>query len=61
MEHNLRLSFSVTYDFLVMEDINKDKIRDVVFLYKNTNGSNSSNRSCTDEGNSDFIWRKDLL
>ncbi|XP_003478456.1 protein FAM234A [Cavia porcellus] len=41
---------AVTYDFLVMEDINKDKIRDVVFLYKNTNGSNSSNRSCTDEG-----------
>ncbi|KAM6165953.1 protein FAM234A isoform 1-T2 [Erethizon dorsatum] len=41
---------AVTYDFLAMEDINKDRIQDVVFLYKNTNNSNSSNRSCTDEG-----------
>ncbi|XP_004628002.1 protein FAM234A [Octodon degus] len=41
---------AVTYDFLAMEDINKDRIQDVVFLHKNTNSSNSFNRSCADEG-----------
>lgn len=41
---------AVTYDFLAMEDINRDRIQDVVFLYKNTNSSNNSNQSCADEG-----------
>ncbi|XP_060219895.1 protein FAM234A isoform X1 [Meriones unguiculatus] len=41
---------AVTYDFLAMRDINKDKIQDVLFLYKNTNGSNNFTRSCADEG-----------
>lgn len=45
-------SFSVTYDFLAMEDINRDRIQDVVFLYKNTNSTDNSNQSCADEG----IW-----
>uniref|UniRef100_A0A8C9AVG3 Protein FAM234A n=1 Tax=Prolemur simus TaxID=1328070 RepID=A0A8C9AVG3_PROSS len=50
MAYGLWFSFSVTYDFLAMEDINRDRIRDVLFLYKNTNGINNFNQSCTDEG-----------
>uniref|UniRef100_A0A2K6FLE9 Protein FAM234A n=2 Tax=Propithecus coquereli TaxID=379532 RepID=A0A2K6FLE9_PROCO len=41
---------AVTYDFLAVEDINRDRIRDVLFLYKNTNGINNFNQSCADEG-----------
>ncbi|XP_052052263.1 protein FAM234A [Apodemus sylvaticus] len=41
---------SVTYDFLALGDINRDKIQDVLFLYKNTNSSNNLTRSCADEG-----------
>lgn len=41
---------SVTYDFLAMEDINKDRIQDVLFLYKNTNINNNFTSSCADEG-----------
>ncbi|XP_030157347.1 protein FAM234A [Lynx canadensis] len=41
---------AVTYDFLATEDINRDRIQDVLFLYKNTNSSNNSNLSCADEG-----------
>ncbi|KAM5131533.1 protein FAM234A isoform 1-T1 [Callospermophilus lateralis] len=41
---------AVTYDFLAMEDINRDRIQDVVFLYKNTNSTDNSNQSCADEG-----------
>uniref|UniRef100_A0A8C5LBK9 Family with sequence similarity 234, member A n=1 Tax=Jaculus jaculus TaxID=51337 RepID=A0A8C5LBK9_JACJA len=41
---------SVTYDFLAVEDINKDRIQDVLFLYKNTDSSDNVTRSCTDEG-----------
>ncbi|XP_045640449.1 protein FAM234A isoform X1 [Ursus americanus] len=43
-------SAAVTYDFLATEDINRDRIQDVLFLYKYTNGSNNFNLSCTDEG-----------
>ncbi|XP_041603885.1 protein FAM234A [Vulpes lagopus] len=43
-------STAVTYDFLATEDINRDRIQDVLFLYKNANGSNNFNLSCTDEG-----------
>lgn len=39
-----------------MEDINRDRIQDVLFLYKNTNGSNNFNQSCADEGN--FVSKK---
>ncbi|XP_035939424.1 protein FAM234A isoform X4 [Halichoerus grypus] len=45
---------AVTYDFLATEDINRDRIQDVLFLYKNTNGSNNFNLSCTDEG--ETLW-----
>ncbi|KAM9208451.1 protein FAM234A [Dugong dugon] len=41
---------AVAYDFLATEDINKDRIQDVLFLYKNANSSNHFNRSCADEG-----------
>lgn len=41
---------AVTYDFLATEDINRDKVQDVLFLYKNTNSSNNFNRSCASEG-----------
>ncbi|XP_004438301.1 PREDICTED: protein ITFG3 [Ceratotherium simum simum] len=41
---------AVTYDFLATEDVNRDRIQDVLFLYKNTNSSNDFNRSCADEG-----------
>ncbi|XP_077618846.1 protein FAM234A [Crocuta crocuta] len=41
---------AVTYDFLATEDINRDRIQDVLFLYKNTNSSNNFSLSCTDEG-----------
>uniref|UniRef100_A0ABI7WJM2 FAM234A/B beta-propeller domain-containing protein n=1 Tax=Felis catus TaxID=9685 RepID=A0ABI7WJM2_FELCA len=40
----------ITYDFLATEDINRDRIQDVLFLYKNSNSSNNSNLSCADEG-----------
>ncbi|KAK2497577.1 hypothetical protein MC885_011603, partial [Smutsia gigantea] len=49
-EYSLGFSFSVTYDFLATEDINRDKIQDVLFLYKNTKGSSYFNLSCADEG-----------
>ncbi|KAK2505201.1 hypothetical protein MC885_013617 [Smutsia gigantea] len=48
-EYSLGFSFSVTYDFLATEDINRDKIQDVLFLYKNTKGSSYFNLSCADE------------
>lgn len=41
---------AVTYDFLATEDINRDKVQDVLFLYQTTNGSNGANQSCADEG-----------
>nr|KAF6489390.1 hypothetical protein HJG59_004902 [Molossus molossus] len=41
---------AVTYDFLATEDINRDRIQDVLFLYKTTDGSNNFNQSCADEG-----------
>lgn len=45
------VSFPVAYDFLASEDVNKDKIQDILFLYKNTNSSRgNSSLSCADEG-----------
>nr|XP_048292035.1 protein FAM234A isoform X2 [Myodes glareolus] len=41
---------AVPYDFLAMGDVNRDKIQDVLFLFKNTNSSNNFTRSCADEG-----------
>ncbi|XP_025130604.3 protein FAM234A isoform X3 [Bubalus bubalis] len=46
---------AVAYDFLAAEDVNKDKIQDILFLYKNTNSSRSnSSLSCADEGKT--LW-----
>ena len=45
------VSFPVAYDFLAAEDVNKDKIQDILFLYKNTNSSRgNSSLSCADGG-----------
>lgn len=41
---------AVTYDFLATKDINRDRVQDVIFLYKNTNSSNNFSQSCADEG-----------
>ncbi|XP_019395599.1 PREDICTED: protein FAM234A [Crocodylus porosus] len=41
---------AVTYSFLAVEDVDKDKVQDIIFAFKSTNGSSSFNRSCLDEG-----------
>uniref|UniRef100_A0A8C6ZD08 Family with sequence similarity 234 member A n=1 Tax=Nothoprocta perdicaria TaxID=30464 RepID=A0A8C6ZD08_NOTPE len=41
---------AVAYPFLAIEDVNKDKVQDVIFVFKASNGSSSFNRSCLDEG-----------
>lgn len=56
MECNLGPSLSVTYDFLALGDVDRDEVQDVLFLYKNTNSSNNSTRSCADEGNSCSVY-----
>ncbi|XP_029804805.1 protein FAM234A [Suricata suricatta] len=47
---SIHYNAAVTYDFLATEDINRDRIQDVLFLYKNSNSSNNFSLSCTDEG-----------
>lgn len=42
--------FSVTYNFLGLRDVNRDRIQDVLVLYKSTNTSSNSSGSCLDEG-----------
>ncbi|NXP70545.1 F234A protein, partial [Ramphastos sulfuratus] len=41
---------AVAYQFLAIEDVNEDKVQDVIFAFKAGNGSSSFNRSCLDEG-----------
>ncbi|XP_074775235.1 protein FAM234A [Athene noctua] len=41
---------AVAYQFLAIEDVNEDKVQDVVFAFKASNSSSSFNRSCLDEG-----------
>ncbi|KAJ7426774.1 protein FAM234A [Willisornis vidua] len=41
---------AVAYPFLALEDVNQDKVQDVLFAFKASNGSSSFNRSCLDEG-----------
>ncbi|XP_061329341.1 protein FAM234A [Pezoporus flaviventris] len=43
-------SHAVAYQFLAIQDVNKDKVQDVIFAFKASNGSSSFNRSCLDEG-----------
>lgn len=45
------VSFSVAYDFLATSDINKDRIQDVLFLYKNSDGGSNVSLACAEEGN----------
>ncbi|XP_059980421.1 protein FAM234A isoform X3 [Lagenorhynchus albirostris] len=53
---------AVAYDFLATEDVNKDRIQDVLFLYKNTNSSRSNfSLSCADEGNFVFTQKMSSL
>ncbi|XP_067407267.1 protein FAM234A isoform X1 [Emydura macquarii macquarii] len=47
---NRKYNSAVTYKFLAVEDVNEDKVQDVIFVFKDTNGSHSFNRSCADEG-----------
>lgn len=44
------ISFAAAYQFLAIEDVNEDKVQDVLFAFKASNGSSSFNRSCLDEG-----------
>ncbi|XP_010289968.1 PREDICTED: protein ITFG3 [Phaethon lepturus] len=41
---------AVAYQFLAIEDVNEDKVQDVIFAFKASNGSSSFNRTCLDEG-----------
>ncbi|XP_026715200.1 protein FAM234A [Athene cunicularia] len=41
---------AVAYQFLAIEDVNEDKVQDVLFAFKASNSSSSFNRSCLDEG-----------
>ncbi|XP_075755265.1 protein FAM234A isoform X2 [Pelodiscus sinensis] len=45
-----KYSSAVTYKFLAVEDVNEDKVQDVIFVFKDTNGSSAFNGSCSDEG-----------
>ncbi|NXH18523.1 F234A protein, partial [Bucco capensis] len=48
--NNAGFSFTAAYQFLAIEDVNEDKVQDVIFALKTSNGSSSFNRSCVDEG-----------
>ncbi|XP_064009365.1 protein FAM234A [Pogoniulus pusillus] len=41
---------AVAYQFLAIEDVDEDKVQDVIFAFKAGNGSGSFNRSCLEEG-----------
>ncbi|KFP30238.1 Protein ITFG3, partial [Colius striatus] len=41
---------AVAYQFLAIEDVNGDKVQDIIFAFKASNSSSSFNRSCLDEG-----------
>ncbi|NWU92346.1 F234A protein, partial [Upupa epops] len=43
-------SNAVAYQFLFVEDVNEDKVQDVIFAFRAGNGSSSFNTSCLDEG-----------
>ncbi|XP_014746430.1 PREDICTED: protein ITFG3 isoform X2 [Sturnus vulgaris] len=47
---------AVPYPFLAIEDVNADKVQDVLFAFKSSNGSSSFNVSCLDEG--EVLWRQ---
>uniref|UniRef100_A0A8C3V387 Family with sequence similarity 234 member A n=1 Tax=Catharus ustulatus TaxID=91951 RepID=A0A8C3V387_CATUS len=41
---------AVPYPFLAIEDVNEDRVQDVLFAFQSSNGSNSFNMSCQDGG-----------
>nr|XP_002194023.3 protein FAM234A [Taeniopygia guttata]XP_030141000.3 protein FAM234A [Taeniopygia guttata]XP_030141001.3 protein FAM234A [Taeniopygia guttata]XP_041575167.1 protein FAM234A [Taeniopygia guttata] len=41
---------AVPYPFLAMDDVNEDKVQDVLFAFKSSSGSSRFNVSCLDEG-----------
>ncbi|NXI32532.1 F234A protein, partial [Sterrhoptilus dennistouni] len=41
---------AVPYPFLAMEDVNEDKVQDVLFAFKSSNASSGFNVSCLDKG-----------
>ncbi|NXC93046.1 F234A protein, partial [Certhia familiaris] len=41
---------AVPYPFLAVEDANEDKVQDVLFAFKSSNGSSRFNMSCLDQG-----------
>ncbi|XP_035195728.1 protein FAM234A isoform X2 [Oxyura jamaicensis] len=41
---------AVAYQFLAIEDVNEDKVQDVIFAFRATNGSSSYNSTCLDKG-----------
>lgn len=49
-EWRIHYNEAVAYDFLATEDVNRDRIQDVLFLYESANGSSGFNASCADEG-----------
>lgn len=43
--------FAATYAFLAMQDVNKDRVQDVLFAFKAASASsNSTNSSCASQG-----------
>lgn len=48
----LPFSTTATYDFLAIEDANKDKVMDVLFVVKSAVGS--LNQSCPEAGTHSF-------
>ncbi|NXF12783.1 F234A protein, partial [Smithornis capensis] len=41
---------AVAYPFLSIQDVNEDKVQDVLFAFRASNSSSSLNTSCLDEG-----------
>ncbi|NWH98556.1 F234A protein, partial [Tichodroma muraria] len=41
---------AVPYPFLAIEDVSEDKVQDVLFAFKSSNGSSRFNMSCLDQG-----------
>ncbi|RLW01489.1 hypothetical protein DV515_00008027 [Chloebia gouldiae] len=41
---------AVPYPFLAMDDVNEDKVQDVLFAFKSSTGGSRFNMSCVDEG-----------
>lgn len=41
---------AVAYQFLAIEDVDKDKVQDVIFAFRASNGSSNFNHTCLDEG-----------